>query len=255
MNLDYDTLTTITERLNTLLTSPNTELKRHRFQQLYNTYPDELDFILSLSLELPKAPYFQVSKNSLLTYDFQKDFGYFVYLVMKEVKPSDLQFYINGLPYSVAKLFLIIGGKHLIRSLGYNYVIEQIHYYYKLGEIMSYLILPDILTRKDLDYQAISRNKVEDLEFPIELYKVPVSMTQGDINYLIKDRDGYKSNIRSQVVRTKFKTDYLLQYGVLGYTYKIKGKKRLAFKPLYFNTDAKSVLDLYSRILEMWAIK
>ena len=242
--ISYSDIEGITKSLHNIIALPTISIRQHKFKRLKNTYPKQLDYLLSMMFELPKLNITLPQFNTITTYDFKDDFGIVFYNVLYDRKFSD-EYY--ALPYQLQKLIRLLLSKYLIQSLGEQFLLLIIEHYYKLPELIIEVNLPDVIEKADIGLQGLKKDRIKYTTFPLYVYKLNKRQKPKGIRYMLKKNGQVISNIKSGVIREALLKEYKdTDFGIIGLQTTLKGyKRKYDFIPLYFSKDPDNVKHIY----------
>ena len=242
--ISYKEVEAISSALHQIISLPTISIRQHRFKRLYQQYPNQLDYLLSMMFELPKLNITLPQFNTITTYDFKDDFGIVFYNVLYDRKFSD-EYY--SLPYSLQKLIRLLLSRYLLQSLGEQFLLLTIQHYYKLSELIVEVNLPDVIEKADIGLQGLKKNRIKYTTFPLYVYTLKKTQKLRGIRYMLKKDGQVISNIKSGVIRDALLKEHKdTDFGVIGVQIVLKGyKRKYDFIPLYFSKDPDNVKHMY----------
>jgi hypothetical protein len=234
----------ISSSLHEIITLPMLKIRQHKFNRLKEQYPEQMDYLMSMMLELPKVNIPIPLYNQFDTFDFKEEFGIVFFNILYERKFDNEYF---TFPYEVQKLLRLLLSKHLISKLTENFILMSINHYYKLGELISEVELPDVVYKSDIGLQGLKKERIRYTVFPLYVYLLTKRQKVKGIRYMLKKDGKVISNIKSGVVREKLLKDNKdTDFGIIGLQTSLKGyQRKYDFTPLYYSKDPDNVKLMY----------
>jgi len=236
---NVENMKSLGEDLLPAISAPLLTLRKTKFEVLFNKYPKELDWLISLSVQLKYYIPIQPSYNMNTEFDFAKDLGIILYNYFNKQNTSSqtpqLKKSILSLPFNIQKAFVLAFSGNLVKKMTEEYLMDNVKRFIPMSEIVLEVDLPNTLETSEVSIYSLSRNKNKPSTFPMLAIRLPkVASKTKRICYLLKNGDKVVSNIISSKLRENI-TDYFkhTSFGLIGFLVKIKGfKHRWSFVPV-----------------------